>query len=48
MLRGEHVGDPEALGYDKDDETGKLVINEVEAEIVRYILSVTSKEQVDE
>ena len=37
MLRGEHVGDPEALGYDKDDETGKLVINEAEAEIVRYI-----------
>ena len=37
MLRGELVGDPEALGYDKDDKTGKLVINEAEAEIVRYI-----------
>lgn len=24
MLRGELVGDPEALGYDKDDETGSL------------------------
>jgi len=37
MLRGELVGDPEALGYDKDEVTGKLVINEQEAEIVRYI-----------
>lgn len=37
MLRGELVGDPEALGYDKDKETGKLVINEAEAKIVRYI-----------
>lgn len=35
MLRGELVGDPKALGYDKVD--GKLVINEAEAEIVRYI-----------
>lgn len=37
MLRGEHVGDPEALGYDIDEKTGKLVINEAESEIVRYI-----------
>jgi len=38
MLRGEFVGDPEALGYDKDPlDKNKLVINEDEAETVRYI-----------
>jgi len=38
MLRAELVGDPEALGYDKDPlDKDKLVINEDEAEIVRYI-----------
>lgn len=37
MLRGEYVGNPEALGYDKAPKTGKLVINEAETEIVRYI-----------
>ena len=38
MGRGELVGDPEALGYDKDPvDRNKLIINEAEAEIVRYI-----------
>lgn len=35
MLRGELVGDHEAIGYDKVE--GKLVVNEKEADIVRYI-----------
>lgn len=37
MSRGELVGKPDGLGYDVDLETGKLVVNEAEAEIVQYI-----------
>ena len=37
MKRGELVGKHDALGYDYSKETGKLTINEAEAEVVRYI-----------
>lgn len=37
MKRGELVGFQGCLGYDYDKETKALVINEAEAEIVRYI-----------
>ena len=35
--RGKHCGGVPVLGYDTDPETKKLVINESEAELVRYI-----------
>lgn len=37
MKRGELVGKHDALGYDYNKETGKLTVNEHEAEVVRYI-----------
>jgi len=48
MLRGELVGDPETLGYDKDKETGKLVINEAEQRLFAIYSGVILKEQVAE
>ncbi len=39
MTKGELVGFAGCLGYDTSDKTGELVINEAEAEIVRYIFS---------
>ena len=36
-LKGMHTGGKPPLGYDVDPETKKLVMNEVETEIVRYI-----------
>ena len=39
MQRGEMVGFKACLGYDYDKETRNLVINEREAEIVRYVFN---------
>ena len=38
MERGELVGFQGCLGYDYDKETKSILINEEEAEIVKYIL----------
>lgn len=37
MKRGELVGKHDALGYDYDKNTGKITVNEGEAEVIRYI-----------
>lgn len=43
-LKGIHTGGKPPLGYDVDPETKKLILNEAEAETVRYIFNQASKD----